>query len=104
MVLKGLLEDGFLLLGDGRRVVAAHDGQIGEAGEEEGIVRVHPAFRMIALANRPGGFIGFWRLGGLGRVCVCVVGLTTDRPTNLINSPKKPKKNTRLPFPRQRLL
>lgn len=81
MVLKGLLEDGFLLLGDGRRVVAAHDGQIGEAGEEEGIVRVHPAFRMIALANRPGGFIGFWRIGWFGS-CVCLCGGTDDRPTN----------------------
>lgn len=53
MVLKGLLEDGFLLLGDGRRVVAAHCGTE-EGKEEAGVVRVHPDFWMIALANRPG--------------------------------------------------
>ncbi len=56
MVLKGLLEDGFLLLGDGRRVVgrAVDESGGGKGGEEGGVVPIHPEFRMIALANRPG--------------------------------------------------
>lgn len=59
MVLKGLLEDGFLLLGDGRRVVAAEGKKAGE-----GVVPIHPDFRMIALANRPGGLVGGGCVGG----------------------------------------
>lgn len=55
MVLKGLLEDGFLLLGDGRRVVASSAEGVGGDGE---VVPIHPAFRMIALANRPGACVG----------------------------------------------
>lgn len=56
MVLKGLLEDGFLLLGDGRRVVASAEG-VGGNGK---VVPIHPEFRMIALANRPGVCVCGW--------------------------------------------
>ena len=57
-VLKGLLEDGELLLGDGRRFVTArsplwHGADTPDA-TAEGVRRVHTDFRVIALANRPG--------------------------------------------------
>ncbi|ORZ15094.1 AAA domain-domain-containing protein [Absidia repens] len=49
-ILKSLIEDGQMILGDGRRIVSneadmQNDGQY---------ILVHPNFRMIVLANRPG--------------------------------------------------
>jgi len=53
-ILKGLVEDGEMFLSDGRRILAASP-----AGDENpmadklnNIIRIHPDFRMIALANR----------------------------------------------------
>ncbi|ORX55569.1 hypothetical protein DM01DRAFT_1334962 [Hesseltinella vesiculosa] len=49
-VLKSLVEDGQMVLGDGRRIVSkASDVQEGQK-----YILVHPNFRMIVLANRPG--------------------------------------------------
>eukprot|EP00662_Eupelagonemidae_sp_cell21_P003180 gene3180-65_t len=57
-VLKGLLDDGEILLGDGRRF---HDPRRAplrpedyDADERARLVAVHPDFRVVALANRPG--------------------------------------------------
>lgn len=62
MVLKGLLEDREMLLCDGRRVLG-HDA----ARNVPNALPIHPAFRVIALANRPGfPFLGnnfFSRVG-----------------------------------------
>jgi MoxR-like ATPase len=58
-VLKGLVEDGELLLGDGRRL-SRHD-------EGPGIIKIHPDFTIWVLANRPGfPFLGnaFFKLIG----------------------------------------
>ena len=46
-VLKGLVEDGELMLGDGRRISRHSSG-------EAGIIPVHPNFTLWILANRPG--------------------------------------------------
>ncbi|EQC29690.1 hypothetical protein SDRG_12690 [Saprolegnia diclina VS20] len=52
-VLKGLIEDGEMLLGDGRRILdptkVATDGV-----DADKTILVHPHFRMWVLANRPG--------------------------------------------------
>lgn len=55
-VLKGLVEDGELLLGDGRRISRNESGP--------GIIPMHPNFTLWVLANRPGfPFLGnaFWK-------------------------------------------
>jgi von Willebrand factor A domain-containing protein 8 len=46
-VLKSLVEDGEMLLSDGRRLVS--NGPFNESR-----ICIHPNFRMIVLANRPG--------------------------------------------------
>jgi hypothetical protein len=45
-ILKGLVEDGELLLGDGRRISRHESGP--------GVIRMHPNFTLFVLANRPG--------------------------------------------------
>ncbi len=62
-ILKGLLEDGEMVLSDGRRIVRelpAADAAL-EAAERKlhpnkksRFIVVHPEFRCIVLANRPG--------------------------------------------------
>ncbi len=51
-VLKALAEDGELTLGDGRRLVTAR----AEAKDDDdsSVIRIHPEFRMLVLANPPG--------------------------------------------------
>jgi von Willebrand factor A domain-containing protein 8 len=48
-VLRNLLEDGQMVLGDGRRIVSS----VPKNAKEECIV-IHRNFRTIVLANRPG--------------------------------------------------
>ncbi|KAJ3336274.1 von Willebrand factor A domain-containing protein 8 [Gonapodya sp. JEL0774] len=59
-ILKTLVEDGEMVLSDGRRIVSrlpmespAAAGVANDSEREEYIL-IHPAFRMIVLANRPG--------------------------------------------------
>eukprot|EP00948_MAST-09A_sp_MAST-9A-sp1_P002850 g2850.t1 len=56
-VLKSLIEDGEMLLADGRRIidprVVGSDFEVKEK-ESENVVYVHPEFQMWILANRPG--------------------------------------------------
>jgi MoxR-like ATPase len=62
MVLKGLLFDGEMSFSDGRRCL-----QPGVFTQDPNVMRIHPHFRVIALANRPGfPFLGnnfFQRIG-----------------------------------------
>lgn len=51
-VLKGLIEDGEMLLSDGRRIM--HPERLASEQQSENIIPIHPSFRMIVLANRPG--------------------------------------------------
>eukprot|EP01062_Namystynia_karyoxenos_P006370 TRINITY_DN1222_c0_g1_i1.p1 TRINITY_DN1222_c0_g1~~TRINITY_DN1222_c0_g1_i1.p1 ORF type:complete len:1879 (+),score=516.05 TRINITY_DN1222_c0_g1_i1:79-5637(+) len=57
-VLKGLLQDGEVLLGDGRRFYDTRMSPLRPAhftpAERGSLAPVHPDFRVIALANRPG--------------------------------------------------
>ena len=67
-VLKTLIEDGEMVLSDGRRIVA--DGPVNET-----TILIHPKFRMFVLANRPGyPFLGndFWREIGDVFACHCI--------------------------------
>eukprot|EP00966_Prymnesium_polylepis_P290859 6717445-Prymnesium_polylepis.1 len=53
-VLKALVEDGELTLGDGRRLLTPMPG-VAAAGATDGdVVWVHRDFRVVVLANRPG--------------------------------------------------
>ncbi|OQS05394.1 hypothetical protein THRCLA_02460 [Thraustotheca clavata] len=52
-VLKGLIEDGEMLLGDGRRIIDPEKVKISDK-EANKVIEVHPNFRMWVLANRPG--------------------------------------------------
>uniref|UniRef100_A0A8C2U8R3 von Willebrand factor A domain-containing protein 8 n=1 Tax=Coturnix japonica TaxID=93934 RepID=A0A8C2U8R3_COTJA len=67
-ILKTLVESGEMVLSDGRRIVAnpAHvDGR-------ENVIAIHPDFRMIVLANRPGfPFLGNDFFGTLGDIFSC---------------------------------
>ncbi len=49
-VLKGLLEDRQMALGDGRRIV----GDAAAAARDPTAIAMHPRFRVFALSNRPG--------------------------------------------------
>jgi len=54
-VLKSLIEDGELLLADGRRIVSRDRFSIAKGfGAEQEMIPLHENFRMIVLANRPG--------------------------------------------------
>lgn len=49
-VLKSLVEDGQMVLGDGRRIISKES----DIQDSENYIMVHPNFRMLVLANRPG--------------------------------------------------
>ncbi len=53
-ILKGLLEDGHMALSDGRTIYTprAGDPRLQELGASD--ISIHPNFRVIVLANRPG--------------------------------------------------
>ncbi|KAF4047109.1 ATPase family associated domain-containing protein 5 [Phytophthora infestans] len=53
-VLKGLIEDGEMLLGNGKRLIDPTKVAIEEWHDEDNIIELHPNFRMWVLANRPG--------------------------------------------------
>ncbi|XP_068732159.1 von Willebrand factor A domain-containing protein 8-like [Montipora capricornis] len=66
-ILKSLVENGMMLLGDGRRIVPGD-----ETPQSENVIRAHPDFRMIVLANRPGfPFLGNDFFGSLGDIFSC---------------------------------
>ena len=48
-ILKSLVESGEMILSDGRRIVPTNSPEAGD-----NIIHLHPSFRMIVLANRPG--------------------------------------------------
>eukprot|EP01134_Creolimax_fragrantissima_P008370 CFRG8370T1 len=91
-VLKSLVEDGEMLLSDGRRIVRANDelGQLtspGSAAEVEHIIPIHPDFRMFVLANRPGyPFLGNDFFRECGDVFSC----------HVVNNPDKASETTLL--------
>jgi MoxR-like ATPase len=75
IVLKALLEDGEILLGDGRRFVSSKS-LLWEmdlpSDAASGVKRIHPEFRVIALANRPGyPFLGNDFFREMGDVFAC---------------------------------
>ncbi|TMW60750.1 hypothetical protein Poli38472_000792 [Pythium oligandrum] len=53
-VLKGLIEDGEMLLGNGKRLIDPNKVAVEEWHDEDNIIKLHPDFRMWVLANRPG--------------------------------------------------
>lgn len=68
-ILKTLVESGEMILSDGRRIVPANDPRV---GNDPNIIPIHPEFRMIVLANRPGfPFLGNDFFGALGDLFSC---------------------------------
>lgn len=67
-ILKGLVEDGEMALSDGRCILRRPAGaEHAQAGADSSTVWLHPNFRLIVLANRPGfPFLGndFFRESG----------------------------------------
>ncbi|CAG9772643.1 unnamed protein product [Ceutorhynchus assimilis] len=62
-ILKTLVESGQMILSDGRRIVL----EIPQQQKNEHYIKIHPDFRMIVLANRPGfPFLGNDFFGALG--------------------------------------
>ncbi|KAJ8256112.1 hypothetical protein COCON_G00199760 [Conger conger] len=67
-ILKTLVESGEMILADGRRIVS---GPL-EAEGRPGTIPMHPDFRMLVLANRPGfPFLGNDFFGALGDIFSC---------------------------------
>ncbi|XP_054831079.1 von Willebrand factor A domain-containing protein 8 [Eublepharis macularius] len=67
-ILKTLVESGEMILSDGRRLVANPASVNGR----ENVIVIHPDFRMIVLANRPGfPFLGNDFFGTLGDIFSC---------------------------------
>lgn len=67
-ILKTLVENGEMILADGRRIVA----DAANVDGRENLVAIHPDFRMLALANRPGfPFLGNDFFGTLGDIFSC---------------------------------
>uniref|UniRef100_A0A4W3H4Q1 von Willebrand factor A domain-containing protein 8 n=1 Tax=Callorhinchus milii TaxID=7868 RepID=A0A4W3H4Q1_CALMI len=67
-ILKTLVESGEMILADGRRIVA----NPAEAEGRSDVIVIHPDFRMIVLANRPGfPFLGNDFFGALGDIFSC---------------------------------
>ncbi|KAJ8253375.1 hypothetical protein GJAV_G00212230 [Gymnothorax javanicus] len=67
-ILKTLVESGEMILADGRRIVSDPV----EAEGRSGVVPMHPDFRMLVLANRPGfPFLGNDFFGALGDIFSC---------------------------------
>ena len=57
VLLKSLVEDGYLMLADGRKVVRGRSGGARGAGGDGNngrLIHIHPEFRMLVLANPPG--------------------------------------------------
>ena len=57
-VLKSLLEDGQMRLSDGRRILCPHrfgtEQTVDSGSATDDVIWIHPNFKLIALANRPG--------------------------------------------------
>ncbi|XP_028291916.1 von Willebrand factor A domain-containing protein 8 isoform X2 [Gouania willdenowi] len=67
-ILKTLVESGEMILADGRRIVSDPS----EAEGRPNIINMHPDFRMLVLANRPGfPFLGNDFFGALGDIFSC---------------------------------
>ncbi|XP_017481252.1 PREDICTED: von Willebrand factor A domain-containing protein 8 [Rhagoletis zephyria] len=72
-ILRTLVENGEMLLSDGRKIVPAGEGAAARnAGYTGEIIEMHPNFRIIVLANRPGfPFLGNDFFATLGDVFSC---------------------------------
>ena len=81
-ILKGLLEDGEILLPDGRRFVTSRSTLWHSS--DKSCVRVAAGFRVIALANRPGfPFLGNDLFAELGDSFACHLVGNPDRASEL---------------------
>lgn len=83
-ILKGLCSDGEMTLSDGRRVVRTEEDKL-----REDDILIHPQFRVVALANRPGyPFLGndFFKECGDIFSCHVVANGTLDDQRTLVQA------------------
>lgn len=121
-VLKGLLEDGEMLLPDGRRFVSirspmyesvvsstVNQVEIGGGGYDglqgRSLIQVAPGFQLVALANRPGfPFLGNDFFAEMGDAFACHVVANPDVQSELAllsaYAPNVPQVPLRAPYPR----
>ncbi len=73
LILKSLIETGEMLLSDGRKIVNSSFAIENEpADDRDRFIKMHPTFRMIILANRPGfPFLGNDFFAILGDLLSC---------------------------------
>ncbi len=70
-ILKTLVESGEMILSDGRRIVAPL-AKFDRLKDRDDLIRMHPDFRMVVLANRPGfPFLGNDFFGAMGDLFAC---------------------------------
>ncbi|XP_049873594.1 von Willebrand factor A domain-containing protein 8 [Pectinophora gossypiella] len=87
-ILKTLVENGEMILSDGRRIVPK-DMLESSGGDKESFIPVHDDFRMIVLANRPGfPFLGNDFFASLGDLfsCHAVDNPSIESETELLRS------------------
>ncbi|KAI8437077.1 hypothetical protein MSG28_010437 [Choristoneura fumiferana] len=87
-ILKTLVENGEMILSDGRRIVPKHMME-SSGGEASSFIPVHDDFRMIVLANRPGfPFLGNDFFAALGDLfsCHAVDNPSVDSEMELLRS------------------
>lgn len=66
-ILKTLVESGEMILSDGRRIVKSIPADVNRNYDLSNYIQIHPDFRLIVLANRPGfPFLGNDFFGSLG--------------------------------------
>lgn len=70
-----------MILSDGRRIVPTSD--VRASNTYDNIIPVHPNFRMIVLANRPGfPFLGNDFFGALGKVKILTILVSMNTFSN----------------------
>lgn len=85
VVLKALLEDGEILLADGRRFVREDSLLLQAATGNPLVKRIHPDFLVIALANRPGfPFLGNDFFREVGDAFACHTVLNPDQESEIL--------------------
>eukprot|EP00041_Stephanoeca_diplocostata_P021699 m.509785 g.509785 ORF g.509785 m.509785 type:complete len:1988 (-) comp21889_c0_seq22:1623-7586(-) len=86
-ILKSLVESTDMTLADGRRIVPHDYAAVPGVDDEAELLRAHPDFRLIVLANRPGfPFLGNDFYGSIGDVfgCHAVVNPTMESELSML--------------------
>jgi MoxR-like ATPase len=101
-ILKSLIEDGQMMLSDGRQLLSAEkikDLDTSSCTSLSSIIEIHPNFKMMVLANRPGfPFLGndFFREAGDCFSCYVIENSPRDSQVQLLKEYAKNEENKKL--------